>query len=114
LNKKERSWIIKNYPIENRQYIYISRFLDSPERNNRSPFWTSLGSWGKVYFIKTSPYLKQIFNYMKQLFGRETQRFLHKLVGYKSVRGWEYQIQNVFSTNSFFFSKDVAKFENEK
>jgi hypothetical protein len=42
---------------------------------------------------------------MKQLFGRETQRFLHKLVGYKSVRGWEYQIQKFLAQTHFFFQK---------
>jgi hypothetical protein len=72
-----------------------------------------LGSWGRVYFIKTSPYLKQIFNWAIDLansFGRETQRFLHKLVGYKSVRGWSFPDSKCFSnTNSFLFSKDVAK-----
>jgi hypothetical protein len=35
-------------------------------------------------------------------------------VGYKSVRGWEYQIQNALAIQThFFFQKDV-KVENEK
>jgi hypothetical protein len=72
---------------------------------------TSLGSWGKVYFIKTSPYLKQIFNWaiFSNSFGRETQRFLHKLVGYKSVRGWEYQIQNALAIQTHFFFQKMLQ-----
>jgi hypothetical protein len=43
---------------------FILPDLDLQKRNNRSPFAGYLfGSWGKVYFIKTSPYLKQIFNW---------------------------------------------------
>jgi hypothetical protein len=54
----------KKLPIENRQYIYTQILrLSRKEIIDRPLLDTSLGSWGRVYFIKTSPYLKQIFNW---------------------------------------------------
>jgi hypothetical protein len=122
LNKSKKLDVNKKI-IELRigQYIYTPRFLDSPEKEIIDrPFAGYLfGELGKSIFYKNESVFKADFQlgYIgANSFGRETQRFLHKLVGYKSVRGWEYQIQNALAiqTHFFFSKKMLPKFENEK
>jgi hypothetical protein len=51
LNKKVKLDVNKKLPIENRQYIYTPRFLDSPEKNNRSFAGYLFGELGKKYIL---------------------------------------------------------------
>jgi lipid A 3-O-deacylase len=102
------------------QYIYTPRFLHSPEIEIIDrPFAGYLfGELGKIVFYKNESVFKTDFQFGyvgASSFARETQRFLHKLVGYKSVRGWEHQIQNALAIQAhFFFSKKLLpKIDNE-
>jgi hypothetical protein len=90
LNKKESWMLIKKLPIENRQYILYSQILRLARKNNRSFAGYLFGELGKSIFYKNESVFKADFQLGilgPNSFGRETQRFLHKLVGYKSVRG---------------------------
>jgi lipid A 3-O-deacylase len=103
------------------QYIYTPRFLDSPEKTSIDrPFAGYLFcELGKSVFYKNESVFKtdyQLGYVGANSFARETQRYFHKLGGYKSAQGWEYQIQNTLAIQShFFFSKKLLpKFDNEK
>jgi lipid A 3-O-deacylase len=103
------------------QYIYTPRFLNSPEiQIIDRPFAGYLfGELGKNIFYKNESVLKTDFQlgYIGvNSFAREAQKYFHKLAGYQSVMGWEYQIQNALAIQAhFFFSKKVLpKFDNQK
>jgi lipid A 3-O-deacylase len=102
------------------QYIYTPRFLNSPKKEIMDrPFAGYLfGELGKNVFYKNESVFKADFQlgYIgANSFARETQKSFHKLVGYKVVRGWEYQIQSALAIQTHFlfskklFSKSINK-----
>ncbi|MBC5839554.1 lipid A deacylase LpxR family protein [Flavobacterium muglaense] len=95
------------------QYIYTPRFLDSKDESGIDrPFAGYLfGEVGSNVFYKNESVLKanlQLGYVGPNSFGRETQKSFHKLVGYKAVSGWEYQIKNALAVQTqFFYSKKI-------
>lgn len=95
------------------QYIYTPRFIDSPdvELMDRPYAGYLFASYGKSLFYKKESVLQMNFQlgYVgPNAFGKETQKTFHDIVGYKTVRGWEYQIQNALAVqSSILFSKKL-------
>jgi lipid A 3-O-deacylase len=122
LNKSKKEEVKKNITeFSIGQYIYTPRFLDSPEKKiiDRPFAGYVFGEFGKSVFYKNESIFKVDFQlgYVgANSLARETQNLLHKLMGYKSVQGWEYQIQNALAIQThFFFSKKLLlKIDNEK
>ncbi|MEZ7506405.1 lipid A deacylase LpxR family protein [Flavobacterium sp. Arc2] len=95
------------------QCIYTPRFLNTPSKEimDRPYAGYLFGELGRSFFYKNESVLKtdlQLGFVGPNAFGRETQRSFHKLVGYKEVRGWEYQIQNALAVQThFLFSQKL-------
>tara|TARA_R110002126_G_scaffold180722_4_gene329521 strand:+ start:1349 stop:2287 length:939 start_codon:yes stop_codon:yes gene_type:complete len=103
------------------QYIYTPKYLNSPEKKimDRPYAGYLFGEIGENIFYKSESVFKadlQIGYVGPNSYGRETQKSFHSLVGYKIVRGWEYQIQNALAVQThFLFSKKLfTKSESER
>lgn len=102
------------------QYIYTPRFLNSPRKEIMDrPFAGYLfGEIGKNIFYRNESVFKidlQIGVVGPNSFAKETQKSFHDLVGYKVVRGWEYQIKSTLAVQShFLFSKNIFSKKNNK
>jgi hypothetical protein len=95
------------------QYIYTPRFLNSANKDimDRPYAGYLFGEFGKtIFYTNQSVFQADLrLGYVgSNAFGKETQKSFHDLVGYKEVRGWEYQIQNALAVQThFMFSKKI-------
>ena len=102
------------------QYIYTPKYLNSPyiEIMDRPFAGYLFGEIGENIFFKNESVFQadmQIGYVGPNSFAKELQKSFHNIVGYKMVRGWEYQIQNTLAVQThFLFSKKLlAKFESK-
>ncbi|MGO4817395.1 lipid A deacylase LpxR family protein [Flavobacterium sp. W22_SRS_FP1] len=102
------------------QYIYTPRFLNSPRKEIMDrPFAGYLfGEIGKNIFYKNESVFKidlQIGVVGPNSFAKETQKNFHDLMGYKVVRGWEYQVKSAVAVQThFLFSKKIFSKRDNK
>ncbi|WP_406844633.1 lipid A deacylase LpxR family protein [Flavobacterium soyae] len=87
------------------QYIYNPRFINKEAvLENDRPFTAYLfAEAGRSFFYESESVLKTDFQlgYMgPNALGEETQEGFHKLIGYKTVYGWENQLHNAFAVQA--------------
>jgi hypothetical protein len=87
------------------QYIYNPRFInaDVKEKIDRPYAGYLFVEAGKGVFYKNESVLKtnlQLGFIGPNSFAEQVQKGLHQLVGYKEVRGWQYQIKNALALQS--------------
>ena len=87
------------------QYIYNPRFINKEAVDvNDRPFTGYLfAEAGRSFFYQSESVLKTNFQlgYMgPNAFGEETQEGFHKLIGYKTVYGWDNQLHNALAVQA--------------
>ena len=95
------------------QYIYNPRFINKEAVDvNDRPFTGYLfAEAGRSFFYQSESVLKTNFQlgYMgPNAFGEETQEGFHKLIGYKTVYGWDNQLHNALAVQAhIMYSKKL-------
>jgi hypothetical protein len=100
------------------QYIYNPRYINVniKEKIDRPYAGYLFADVGKGIFYKSESVFKadvQLGFVGPNSFAEQVQKGLHQLVGYKEVRGWQYQVKNALAVQTqFLYSKKL--FSNQK